>query len=214
MGEALLGRRLAAAGAPAIARSGGTHVVEATPVEPHARRVVPGLDEHRSRPVTVDMLISADLVLAVCNEQVSEIIDIEPAAGGWTFALSEFVALATDEGARFTDESFDTWVARVGSRRSKHDLESALPTVSSDVTVDRSGDIADPIGQMLTVYQQTAATLDELLLRLVDLAWPPATRSAPDSPALSRKRWRRPRAGRDSPPSAPATSKRRRFRRS
>ena len=67
MGEALLRRHIAAAGVSAVARSAGTRVVEATPVEPHVRRVVPGLEKHRSRSVTAHMLISADLVLAIAN---------------------------------------------------------------------------------------------------------------------------------------------------
>lgn len=210
MAEALLRQHLAAAGVQATVRSAGTRVIEAGPVAPHVKRVIPGLEQHRSHQVTPDMVVSADLVLGMTREHVREIVATEPAALRWTFALRDFVTRAKEHGIRDPEVPFEDWVAAIGEHRSPDDLWT--PQWSPGIQND--DDIADPIGQMLMVFQSTAAELHDLLLLLLDLAWPPETRRPPEPVRASGARWPSVRARAGSTAAASAAPTRRASQRS
>lgn len=186
MAQVLLQGRLGRRGIAAAVHSAGTRVVEGAPAVPHARRVVAGLDGHTTRPLTTAMLARADLVLAMAAEQVHEIEALEPAAAAWAFTLREFVALAGETGPRAAGEDFAAWVARVARARDQRAEPDAV-----DGHTAAGGDVDDPFGQMLMVFQRVAGELHDLVGTVADLAWPDG-RAAPDdglAPAAGARRF-------------------------
>ncbi len=165
MAEALLRLHVRAAGVSATAASAGTRAEASLPATPNARRAVPGLGDHRSRRVTPEMIAAADLVLAMANENLREVVAAEPDSFVRSFTLRDFLSRATQHGARSSGETFADWVRAVGADRSV----SGLVSTSSQA----ADDIADPMGGGLVDYQITAAELNHLLRDLVGLAWPP-----------------------------------------
>lgn len=135
------------------------------PATADARRVVDGLDDHVSRQLDTSLVDGTDLVVGMARSHVREVAVRSPGAFTRTFTLRELVRRASAVGARRVDagETFDAWLARVGAGRRVADL----------VGDDALDDVADPIGQPLAVYRTTAAELDDLLSRVVALAWPP-----------------------------------------
>ena len=210
MAEVLLRRQLTAAGVDATIRSAGTRVIEVGSVAPHVRRVVPGLDDYRSRQVTREMLVSADLVLCMTREHVREIVALEPAALRWTYNLRDFVSRAKEHGIREPAEPFEGWVDAIAGDRSLDDV--VRPPWSSADTADE--DIPDPIGQMLMVFQSTAAELHDIAVLLLDLGWPPETRRPPEPVRASSSRWPSVRARAGSTAAASAAPTRRGSQRS
>ncbi|MCZ7536679.1 MAG: hypothetical protein M5T61_12790 [Acidimicrobiia bacterium] len=165
MAEALLRLHLRAAAVSATAASAGTRAEESLPAAPYARRAVPGLGEHRSRRLTSEMISAADLVLAMANEHLREVVAAEPDSFVRSFTLRDFAARAARHGARSAGETFSEWVAAVAADRSVSDLVAT--------TSPAADDIADPMGGELVDHQITAAELSHLLRDLVTLAWPP-----------------------------------------
>src|SRR5207302_7798915 len=120
------------------------------------------LSEHRSRCLSGDIVDSADLVLTMTTDHAAEVTALRPDASGRTFTLSVFVRRALGLGPRQSDESFSAYVRRISE------------TPESGVDGRRKDDdIADPIGQGMNVYAATAATLLDLVDRLVALLWGP-----------------------------------------
>jgi protein-tyrosine phosphatase len=129
-----------------------------------------GLDlgAHRSRQATSELLRRADVVIAMAREHVREVAVLEPAAIDRSFTLKELVRLAQAGGGRRVGEPLGEWLARISASRRRDDLLG--------VGYDDAYDIADPIGRGRADYEATADQIDELLGRLVALAWPaPAT---------------------------------------
>lgn len=122
-----------------------------------------GLDiaGHRSRTLTRAMIEAADLVLAMARTHLRDAVSRSPSAWGRSFTLRELVRRGEAVGAREPGEAFAQWLARAHAGRSTVDLlgDSALD------------DIADPIGQRRRVYEGMVSELDDLLDRLVGLAW-------------------------------------------
>jgi hypothetical protein len=81
---------------------------------------------------------------------------------GRTYTLKELVRRAEEQGARESDETFDAWLARVGTDR----------TSSDQLGESDDDDIEDPVGGPARVFRRTADELDALIDRLVGLAWP------------------------------------------
>lgn len=162
MAAALLRRRLAEREIPDVVVSSAGLLPGGVPATEDARRTVDGLDEHRSRRLTFELVRDADLVIAMARRHLREAATLDEAAIGRTFTLRELVRCATEAGPRRSDEPFDAWLARIGAGRRAAD----------HLVDDASDDIADPIGQPLAAYQATAVELDELLHRFAAAAWP------------------------------------------
>jgi protein-tyrosine phosphatase len=169
LGETLLRHRLAAAGVSASIRSAGTlHDGGRPPAEIFSALAVYGLDPgaHRGRALSKGDLAGSDLVLAMAREHLRYAVVALPGAWPRAFTLKELVRRGQHIGPRLAGEPLAGWLRRAHYGRDR----SALLGDSED------DDVADPTGGSLQQYIATAAQLDHLLARLVELAWGSAFR--------------------------------------
>jgi protein-tyrosine-phosphatase len=124
---------------------------------------------HRSRVLAREQIERADLVLAMERAHVRESTLLSPSSFTKIFTLKELVRRAETIGPRLPNEDLAQWVRRAGLGRRPTDH---LGTSNVD-------DVADPIGQPADVYDDTARELDDLLERLVKLAWPAGADTGP-----------------------------------
>lgn len=173
MAEVLLRHRLDALGLEARVSSAG-ELPGGVPAEGGSRRAMAsrGLDlgNHRSREFTGELLAGADLVIAMARRHVREAVLMFPDAWPRTFTLKELVRRGEAAAPRRRDQSLAAWLALVHAGRRTSDL----------LGDDPADDVDDPIGAPDHVYEATAAELDDLVARLVDLAFAP-TAPPPDS---------------------------------
>lgn len=167
MAEVLLRHRLEALGVDARVSSAG-ELPGGVPAEGGSRRAMAtrGLDlsDHRSREITLELLAEADLVIAMARRHVREAVLVCPGAWPRTFTLKELVRRGEAATPRRRDQPFAGWLALVHGGRRTSDL----------LGDDASDDVEDPIGEPDHVYEATAAELDDLVTRLVDVAFAPA----------------------------------------
>ena len=171
MAEVLLRRRLADLGVDAHVHSGGRlYDGELASSGSAAAMAARGLDlaDHRSRTTTADMLGAADLVLTMERAHVRDAVATAPAAWPRTFTLKELVRRGATVGPRRADQPLADWLAAAHEGRTTAELMGR-----SDLD-----DVADPIGGTPDQYERTAAEIESLVDRLVDLAFAPAARTA------------------------------------
>jgi protein-tyrosine phosphatase len=167
MGEALLRAHLDAVGVEARVHSAGTMAWDACPPDEavHAMHEL-GVDisTHGSRPLTVELIEQADVVLGMTRDHVGRALALAPSAAGRAFLVPELVRLGELVGPRRVGEEPAAWVRRVGATRP----DARVP--------GRAGDeVGDPYGDTIEVYRATAARLDADLRKLARLL-------APESP--------------------------------
>ncbi len=166
MAEVLLQHRLDALGVAARVSSAG-ELPGGVRAEGGSRRAMAaqGLDlqQHRSRAVTAEHLVGADLVLAMARRHVREAVLMLPEAWPRTFTLKELVRRGEAALPRRADQSLAGWLTAMHAGRRTRDL----------LGDDPADDVEDPIGAPDHVYEATAAELDDLVSRLVDLAFAP-----------------------------------------
>jgi len=164
MAEALLRHRLDTLGVDARVSSAG-RLQAGQPAAAHGIDVLRGrgldLTTHRSRAMSPDILRSADLILGMAREHVREAVVTLPAVWPRTFTLRELVRRGEAVGPRRAGEPLADWLARVGAGRRTADL-------AGDSAAD---DIEDPIGQPRPAYERLAVELDDLIDRLVAVAF-------------------------------------------
>lgn len=164
MAEGLLRHHLAARGIDATVSSAGLldddRVASAHAVTVLGDRGV-DLSAHRSRRMAAGALARADLVLAMERRHVREAVVLAPVIFPRTFTLKELVRRGEQIGHRAPGEDVPAWLARAGLGRRRADILGASP----------ADDVADPIGRPIEDYERTAAELDDLICRLVDLLW-------------------------------------------
>ena len=162
MAEALLRARLAARGVGEVHLRSAGLLAGGVPATKGARGIVGGLDGHVSRRLSSDLVTAADLVVGMAREHVREAVLLDRGAFPRSFTLKELVRRGSAAGARRAGETMPEWLHRVGAHRKPADLLGASP----------DDDVADPIGGPPSAYEATAAELDGLVARLVELAWP------------------------------------------
>lgn len=164
MAEVLLRQRLDALGVEARVSSAGELPggvpAEGGSVRAMARRGLE-LDSHRSRAIAQELLGGTDLVLTMARRHVREVVLAEPQAWPRTFTLKELVRRGEAAAPRLPGQSLDRWLALMHTGRRTADL----------LGEDPSDDVEDPIGAPDHVYEATAGELDDLLERLVALAF-------------------------------------------
>jgi protein-tyrosine phosphatase len=164
MTAALLQSRLAAAGIRASVRSAGLRGGGLPPSpEAVAAMAARGLDVsgHRSRALAADDLAATDLILAMAREHLRHAVVLLPPAWPRAFTLRELVRRGELAGARQPGEDMAGWLGRAHAGRQRSAL---LGDCAGD-------DIADPAGGPLQLCTATADLLDDLLARLIPLAW-------------------------------------------
>jgi protein-tyrosine phosphatase len=151
MGAALLRRHLDEHRVDARVASAGTMSWQRPPTdEAVAVMAERGLDisGHRSRPLTPDVLRHVDLVLGMTRTHV----DVAATQGddglvARAFLVGEVARLAERVGARPDAETAADWVARLDAARD-HRRGRAID------------EVADPVGDPVDVYRDTADVLD------------------------------------------------------
>lgn len=121
----------------------------------------PDMSVHRSRLLTARDVERADLVLGMAREHVREAVMLEPAAWKWTFTLKELVRRGEALGCRAEGQALGDWLAAASEGRNRRGLLGAAP----------ADDVADPIGGTSSMFEQTAAEIEELCRRLIGLLW-------------------------------------------
>ncbi len=164
MAEALLRHRLTALGVDARVASAGL-LRPGQPASEHGVEILRarGLDmsAHRSRAMTRELLSSTDLVLAMAREHVREAVVLDPALWPRTFTLKELVRRGEAAGPRRPEEPLDAWLRRVGEGRRVAELTGSSPL----------DDVEDPYGGPRSAYERLLVELDDLLDRLVAVAF-------------------------------------------
>lgn len=164
MAEAFLRRRLDGIGVAARVHSAGL-LSDGMPASAEGVRTLRnmGLDTsgHRSRRLSPALLQPADLVLGMAREHVRASVLAAPDSWPRTFTLKELVRRGEERGPRAPGQSFEDWLAKVHAGRSRSELMG-----DSD-----DDDVADPIGLDADYYRGTAEELDDLVRRLLELAW-------------------------------------------
>lgn len=176
MAEVLLARALEERGIPALVTSAGGLPggvpASAGSVKAMARR---GLDlrSHESQQLADDALAGADLVVCMARRHAREAVVRHPDAWPRTFTLKELVRRGEAVGPRRPDQPLGAWLGELGVGRTR----SAL------LGDDPLDDVADPIGGPDAAYEATAALLEDLVGRAVDVAFPVPVPDAASSEA-------------------------------
>jgi len=164
MAEVLLRDRFRSSGVDARVASAGL-LRSGQPASAHGVDLMRerGLDmgAHRSRTIAPELLTSADLILGMAREHVREAVVMATTVWPRTFTLKELVRRGEAAGPRQADEPMDAWIARVAQGRRVADLSGSSP----------EDDIVDPIGGPRSAYERLAAELDDLLDRMVAVAF-------------------------------------------
>lgn len=174
MAEALLRNLIATHQLPARVASAGLYP-SGSPATPEAVQVMAdrGLDltRHVSRQISLPILTQAGLIITMAREHVREVAVADVGFLGKTFTLKELVTLGELHGPCGPHEEATDWMARIVSSRRRE----ALLGVGHDAAYD----VEDPIGGTKAQYRATAAELDALLGRAIDLLWLQRRASAP-----------------------------------
>jgi protein-tyrosine-phosphatase len=179
MAEAMLRARLETR-APEVTVGSCGLLFDDRPAEPGAVRAMArrGLDlgPFRSRVMSAELFEGSSLILVMERMHVREVSVRAPELFGRTFTLPEFVDQADPFGPRGEEPLLD-WVTGVGQMRRPTDY----------LIEDVRSEVPDPMGQSGRAFRRIADQIDDLLARLVDLAWPldDDARLAPDPLAPS-----------------------------
>jgi protein-tyrosine-phosphatase len=162
MGALLLGARLQELGVDAHVDSAGLlSAGQRVPDHGVAVMAARGFDTagHRSRRLSAELVAPADLIVAMARDHVREIVAANPAAWPRTFTLKEAVRRGERLGPRAWGEDLAAYVARLHAGRRPADLMGS----------SRDDDVEDPIGAPPSVYERTAAEIENLTDRLAGL---------------------------------------------
>ncbi|MFC0863445.1 hypothetical protein ACFHYQ_14185 [Sphaerimonospora cavernae] len=166
-----LARSALGPGSPLSVISAGTRAAPGRPMAERARRELARLGGDAagfsSRPLTAELVTTADLVLAASSEHRAAVVTMHPLAAARTFTIAEFGALARAVPAENIARH------REPVRRA-HTLVTETRALRGLVRVDQP-DIADPYGGSRRDFRDAARRIAESLatpLRL--LKHPPA----------------------------------------
>jgi len=163
LGRAYLLEALGAEAAAVRMTSAGTKAVVGSGMHPDTELVLQGLggdpDGFRAQQLRSDLIVEADLVLAMTRRHRDAVLGLAPRALARTFLLQEAVGLM-HEGATAdlpdgsTVERARAWVARLAAARGRR-------------PAGRGDDIPDPIGRPLEVHQEVGQAISDALLTVL-----------------------------------------------
>ncbi|MCG0239556.1 MAG: low molecular weight protein arginine phosphatase [Firmicutes bacterium] len=94
MAAALLRHLAAQRGFPLNVLSAGTFAIPDQPATPEAQATLMGrgidLGDHRSRPLTPELVASADRILTMTAAHKEQVLALDPGAAGKTYTLGEY----------------------------------------------------------------------------------------------------------------------------
>jgi protein-tyrosine phosphatase len=173
MAQTLLQQRFADAGVEISTGSAGTlpggHPLAEGALRVLARHHGADLSAYSSRQLSAPMIEDTPLVLCMERAHVREIAVLVPSAWPRVFTMKEFVRRGEHVGARRSDEPAEDWIAAVHHGRGLGDLLGS----------DDADDVVDPMGGSASDFERTAAELDDLCRRAVDLLVAPLVTSGP-----------------------------------
>lgn len=144
-------------------RSAGTRADRGRPVHPLTEQVLGdrGLSaaDTTARPLTPDLIRSADLVLTAERAHRAAVVSTLPAALGRSFTLRQFARLVDHVDPLTGDDPAELGRALVEQAK----LARGLGPMAGP----EDDDLPDPIGRPLDAYQACAATLDDVVARIV-----------------------------------------------
>jgi protein-tyrosine-phosphatase len=166
MAEGLLRGKLRARGVDATVSSAGLSF-DGRPATDEAVEVAGSygidIEPHRSRVLRRELL-EADLVITMERMHLREAVVVDRDVLERCFTLKELVRRGEEAGPRRADEDLTAWLRRVGEDRRLIEL----------LGESEDDDVADPYLQTIGEYKKTGQELDDLVTRLVDLAFPEA----------------------------------------
>ncbi|CAN5537338.1 hypothetical protein BH24ACT4_BH24ACT4_06590 [soil metagenome] len=145
------------------------------------------LEGHRSTPLEADAVVTADLIVGMTREHVREAVVLVPEAFERAFTLRELVRRAEDvgppadlgpvvvPGGPTTGmgapglEPLSAWLSRLSAGRRATDL----------IGDDPADDVTDPMGRSRRFYERTAAEIEDLVTRFLDVALPTPVAATP-----------------------------------
>ncbi len=159
MAEALLRHHLSAAGLALSVHSAGTLGWNSAGPTDHTLTALTErgveLDGHISRRMNAQLIAPAQLIITMTNDHMDAVRNHHEPAAARTFVLGQLVRLAEKHGPR-DDRSLGEWVAALDEFR-------AVPRRRARPQEE----IRDPLGEPLEAYQELAAQLEDLTIRLV-----------------------------------------------
>lgn len=162
MAEGLLRTGATAVGLDVQVASVGT-LDGGSPADPYAVGVMAdrGIDieNHCARQMAAADLHAADLVLAMAREHVVAVAAAVPDAFTKTFTIKDFVARASNVGAKPAHSTLAAWLELVNEGRSHAEMLRA----------DEASDVADPLGKGRRAFERTAGELEALVWATLDL---------------------------------------------
>ncbi len=142
--------------------SAGIHAADGVAAADESQRLAAerGLDlsAHRSRPISVELLKQAGLVLTMSEHQRDRCSSVVAGRAARTFTLREHVRLSADVAMRDTPISVAPRL-----RWLRDQAHYARPRLARPATRE---DIEDPIGQGRAVWKRLGRDLDELIAEL------------------------------------------------
>jgi protein-tyrosine phosphatase len=165
MAEAFLRERLAVRELDVTVSSSGL----LPPGSPAARDVVDlmaarGIDvtAHRSRTLDADIIASADLILGMERNHLTELVAITPEAYTRAFTLPEFVRRVESLGLEESGATdLATILETIGETRGRREL----------LRITVADEIPDPMGRSGKVFDRAANDISMLVDRLVEALW-------------------------------------------
>lgn len=165
MAEGLLREILEATGSELEVASAGTYGADAEVASAHAIRVLAdrGVDitAHRSRPLTLDLVEGADLVVTMARSHEAGVAALDQTARSRTFLAGEVARLGGQAGVRSAGDSVRVWAEVLHAARGGH------------MTTGRLADeVVDPYGGPVDGYRRTADRLEGVCSTLARLLEP------------------------------------------
>jgi protein-tyrosine phosphatase len=165
MAAALLRARLDELGSPVTVTSAG-FVSEGVPPPPEVLEVMRslGLDlsQHRSRMVTAEAAVGAELVVGMTRQHVLDLAVLAPRAWDHSFTFADALRRAGSAGPRLPSESVQDWARRLHGERTR----------SSLLMLPFAEDVPDPMGGRPQQYRQARDDLASMAARLAALLSP------------------------------------------
>lgn len=116
------------------------------------------IERHRARPLSADLIDTADLVLGLTTEHRDEIVRISPQAAPRAFTLKELASLLQAVGR---GEGTDEDAVRARIEEADRVRRSVRERIAGDL------DVEDPLGMGQGTYREIAWEIEEAIDRLV-----------------------------------------------
>lgn len=162
-------------------QSAGVFAVDGAPASPNALQALQEKNikfNHRSQPVTVELLKWADLVLTMTTQHKRQLIVEYPEYDEKVYTLKEFVAIPNEKEIeqlqktienkrrQFIEEHQELTAEQLEEKLNKY-VQKETEKLQNITRASQDFDISDPFGGDLEMYRQTRAELEMNIERLV-----------------------------------------------